>query len=115
MLETWLNILIFDKKPKEFIHRLRIAFISTDKLFLDKIVFYLKLNSCSYTKKGNCNTLWIDNLQEVKNSLNYLYNNANYYLTRKVDKVNEYLKAISSQAEDTSSEGSTTTWAVKSA
>ena len=38
-----------------------------------------------------------------------------YYLTRKVDKVNEYLKAISSQAEDTSSEGSTTTWAVKSA
>ena len=98
-----------NKKPKEFIHKLRIAFISTDKLFLDKIVFYLKLNSFSYTKKGNCNTLWIDNLQEVKNSLNYLYNNANYYLTRKVDKVNEYLKAISSQAEDTSSEGSTTT------
>ena len=73
----------------------------------------MQLNIINYKIRSNsrktCYTLWIENNQIVKQTLLYLYNDSNYYLKRKVQKIINYYKAISSEAMDTFIERSTTT------
>ena len=54
-------------------------------------------------------TLWIENTEDVLNCFNYLYKNANFFLKRKFDKLEEFNMTIKSEAEDTSSERLETT------
>lgn len=93
-------------------YKLRIAFTSTDKTFLLNIAKHLKLDRIYIVEKLRkiyVYTLWIENKKEVEKVINYLYNDSTYFLKRKYDKVIEFNKTISSQAIDTSMEGSETT------
>ena len=93
-------------------YKLVIAFCSTDKSFLEKIIEYLPIKKAYVSEKKRRQTvyiLWIENSQDVQDCLNYLYKNATYFLKRKHDKFEEFNKTIKSQAEDTSSEGLETT------
>lgn len=100
------------KVPKKEYHMLRIAFSSTDKLFLDTILNYLPVTKYSYTQKKNkiiCYTLWIEDKNNTQKVLEYLYLSSKYYLKRKVLVFKEYYKSISSEAINTFIERSTTT------
>lgn len=100
------------KKPaKEFSDKLRIAFTSTDKVFLETISE--KLNIASYymgLQKGrNCYILWVENKVDTLKVLTSLYSNYSIALKRKVSKFKEYYMSISSEATNTFVERSTTT------
>lgn len=93
-------------------YKLKIAFCSTDKLFLDTIVKHLPVKKtyiASRLRKQLVYILWIENSEDVQNCINYLYNDANYFFQRKRDKIKEFNKTIKSQAGDKSSEGLETT------
>jgi hypothetical protein len=93
-------------------YKLKIAFCSTDKVFLEKIIEYLPIKKSYLTKKdGNMilYILWVENPEDVQSTLTYLYKNAIYFLKRKHDKLEEFDKTIKSQATDTSVEGLETT------
>ena len=93
-------------------YKLKVAFCSTDKQFLEKIVEYLPISKSYIAEKKRTQIvyiLWIENSQDVQDCLNYLYKNATYFLKRKRDKFEEFNKTIKSQAEDESSEGLETT------
>lgn len=92
--------------------RHRIYFTSTDKVFLENIEYYLKSLGLTgktqwrtVVKKQMIYTMGFEKKSDIPLIQNYLYKDANYYLKRKYDKFN---MPISSQAEDTSSEGSET-------
>lgn len=87
----------------------RIAFTSTDSIFLDILCSYLPITNLykKITKRSLLvYTYWIERQSDVKNVEDYLYNNCNYFLKRKKDKFN---MSIKSQAIDKSIEGLTTT------
>lgn len=93
-------------------YKMVIAFASTDKIFLEKITEYLpskKFYISSRLRKQMVYTLWIENTEDVLNCFNYLYQNANFFLKRKFDKLEEFNMTIKSEAEDTSSERLETT------
>lgn len=97
---------------KEKNNKLRIAFTSTSKSFLDELLKHLPITNYTYTSKtkvNTCYTLWIENKISVLNTIVYLYTDSNYYLTRKFNIAKEYYKTISSQATNTFVEGSETT------
>lgn len=93
-------------------YKLLLAFCSTDKKFLEKIIEYLPTKK-TYMKERKRTmivyTLWIENAEDVQNCLNYLYKDANYFLKRKYDKFQEFNKIIKSEAIDTSIERLETT------
>jgi hypothetical protein len=100
-----------DRKPV----RGRIAFTGTDLEFLNTIVSYLPCTThriVSVVKRQRIYTIWIERQKDVIQCMQYLYQDAQYYLTRKKLKVD---MLISSQAESTLSEGSETTGALKCA
>lgn len=93
-------------------YKMKIAFCSTDKLFLEKVASYLptkKTYFASRMRKQLVHILWIENPEDVRNCLNYLYKDANYYFKRKYDKIEEFNKTIKSQAVSTLTEGLETT------
>lgn len=93
-------------------YKLKVAFCSTDKKFLEKIVECLPIKKSYIAQKKRTQVvyiLWIENTQDVQDALNYLYKDANYFLKRKHDKFIEFNKTIKSQATDTSVEGLETT------
>lgn len=92
--------------------KLKVAFCSTDRQFLEKIVEHLPIKKSYISERKRTQTvyiLWIENNQDVQDCLNYLYKNANYFLKRKREKFEEFNKTIKSQAENTFSEGLETT------
>lgn len=93
-------------------YKLKIAFCSTDKVFLETIAKHLPIKKyylVSKKRKQIVYILWIENPEDVNNSLNYLYKDATYFLKRKHDKIEEFNKTIKSQAENAFSEGLETT------
>lgn len=100
------------KNPHSDNYRIRLAFTSTDKKFLEELVKYLPIEKYlieEKLRKQMVYTLWIGRKQDVQNCINYLYKDANFFMKRKYDKVLEFNKIIKSQAEDISSEGLETT------
>lgn len=98
--------------PHKQQYKLKLAFCSTDKEFLLKIAECLNIGKPYITEKVKTQVnyiLWIENKQEVLNSIDYLYSDATYFLKRKYDKVVEFNMTIKSEAEDTSSERLETT------
>jgi hypothetical protein len=99
-------------KPHKQQYKLKLAFCSTDKEFLLEIAKCLNISKPYITEKVRTQVnyiLWIENKQEVLDSVNYLYSDATYFLKRKYDKVVEFNMTIKSEAEDTSSERLETT------
>lgn len=97
------------KKVTSKYFRKRIAFISTDKDFLDKLMSYLPITKIYKREKLRTQivyTYWIERKQDVINVREYLYKDSKYYFKR---KYNKFYMPISSQAVDTSTEGSETT------
>lgn len=93
-------------------YKLRVAFCSTDKSFLEEIVKWLPIKKSYMAERKRTQTvyiLWIENTDDVQNTLNYLYKNANYFLKRKHNKFEEFNKTIKSQATDIFVEGLETT------
>lgn len=93
-------------------YKLKIAFCSTDLNFLKTIAEYLPTKKIYFNyrqRKQIVYILWIENPEDVKNCLNYLYKDAVYFFKRKHDKIEEFNKTIKSQAESTLSEGLETT------
>jgi len=93
-------------------YKLKVAFCSTDRAFLEKIIEHLPIKKSYIAERKRTQViyiLWIENTDDVQSCLTYLYENATYFLKRKRDKFEEFNKTIKSQAEDTSSEGLETT------
>jgi hypothetical protein len=93
-------------------YKMKIAFCSTDKAFLEKVASYLPVNKtylASKLRKQLVYILWIENPEDVEKCLKYLYKDANYYFKRKHDKIEEFDKIIKSQAIGTPIEGLETT------
>lgn len=96
-------------KVKTVNYSKRIAFVSTDSLFLDILCSYLPITKLYKREKLRTQivyTYWIERQEDVKNVIDYLYKDANFYLKRKKEKFD---MSIKSQAIDTSIEGLTTT------
>lgn len=90
-------------------YKKKIAFISTDSIFLDTLCSYLPITNIYKRKVKRSNyvyTYWIERKEDVEKVQAYLYKDANYYFQRKYDK---FYKPISSQATSTLVEGSETT------
>lgn len=107
------------KRKKEnnsgFRFRLKIAFCSTDKIFLDNLLEKLNVKKHYYSYKIRTHRvfiLWIENNNDVEKCVNFLYDSANVYLHRKYQKILDYNMIIKSQAESTLSEGLETTWEI---
>ena len=86
--------------------------LEENKEFLLEIAECLNIGKPYITEKVKTQVnyiLWIENKQEVLNSIDYLYSDATYFLKRKYDKVVEFNMTIKSEAEDTSSERLETT------
>lgn len=92
-------------------NKLKIAFCSTDKNFLNKLVEIFKITPYFAEKIKTQITfiLWIERKEEVNKCINYLYKDATIYLERKFDKIKEYNKAIKSEALSTLKERLETT------
>jgi hypothetical protein len=93
-------------------YKLRLAFCSTDKKFLLDISKHLNLKKIYITEKLKTQItyiLWIENKEDVKNSIDYLYKDCNFFLKRKYNKIIEFNMTIKSEAEDTFSERLETT------
>lgn len=76
--------------------RLKLAFTSTDKNFLETLISYLPITNVY--KKSKLRTLlvhtyWIERTNDIKNVYNYLYKNANYFFQRKYNKFNMPIKS----------------------
>ena len=105
-------------KPKTNVlrDRGRIAFIGTDKAFLEEIRKRLPITKCYYGGKQSKNmfthVLWVERALDVRACIAYLYKDATWFLSRKKSKAD---KIISSRALRASKEGSETTGAVESA
>lgn len=97
--------------PNKVTFKLRIAFSSTDKVFLETIAKTLnvKYYLAKRTRVQKVYILWIENKADVSKTIDYLYKNATIFLKRKYDKIEEYNTAIKSQAESKLSEGLETT------
>jgi hypothetical protein len=98
--------------PHKQQYKLKVAFSSTDKVFLEEIAKYLPVKKFYIAERKRnmiVYTLWIENSQDVQDCLNYLYKDSNYFLKRKHDKFLEFNMTIKSEAEDTSSERLETT------
>lgn len=70
-------------------YQLRMAFTSTDNIFLYKIMHYIgidKFSQRSVIRKQEVYTFWIDTVNEFNKAVEYLYKNATYYLERKFNK-----------------------------
>lgn len=92
--------------------KLLLAFSSTDRDFLLEVGKHLNVSKTYISEKVRTMVnyiLWIENKDDVKRSIEYLYHNAHYYLERKRNKVIEFDKIIKSQAKDTALEGLETT------
>ena len=82
--------------------QLRMAFTSTDKAFLEEIERILNVSSTYWRfvkRKQNVYTLWIERVYDFEKVIDYLYDNATYYLERKFNKT------IKSRASGKSEEG----------
>lgn len=93
-------------------YKLRVAFCSTSKIFLEEITKQCKIEKfyiASRLRKQIVYILWIENKTEVDKLLFYLYNDSQYFLKRKYNKVLEFNKTIKSEAIDTSIERLETT------
>lgn len=100
------------KKPHTQQYKLKLAFCSTDKTFLEDVYKHLpskKFYMAERKRTMMTYILWIENLQDVQNCLSYLYQDANYFLKRKHDKLDEFNKTIKSEVVDTSTERLETT------
>jgi hypothetical protein len=89
--------------------KIKLAFTSTDKDFLNTLCSYLPITKIYKTEKLRkmiVYTYWIERKQDIENVQEYLYKNANYFLKRKFDK---FYMPIKSQVIDTSIKGLTTT------
>jgi intein/homing endonuclease len=98
--------------PHKTRYKLRLAFSSTDKYFLEEVAKNLDVSNYYIAEKQRTimnYILWIENKKDVENSISKLYNDSQYFLKRKYEKVIEFNKIIKSQAEDISSEGLETT------
>jgi len=83
-------------------YQLRIAFTSTDGSFLLGIAHHLKLSKTyikTVERRQDVHTLWIERVSDVWKSIDYMYDNANYYLERKFNKT------IKSRASGKTEEG----------
>lgn len=83
-------------------YQTRMAFTSTDKNFLLNIVKHLNISSVyikSIKRKQEVYTLWIERVRDFEKTINYLYDNSNYYLERKFNKT------IKSRASGKTEEG----------
>lgn len=93
-------------------YRLRVAFSSTDKKFLEKIAEVLgiiKPYIATKLRKQLNHILWIENRTQVLKSLEFLYSKSTYFLERKYNSFKTFKETIKSQAKDTSLEGLETT------
>ena len=82
-------------------YKLRVAFCSTDKTFLEKLFEHLPIKKFYMAKRITKQTvyiLWIENTNDVQSCLTYLYQDAYYFLRRKHDKLEEFNKIIKSEA-----------------
>lgn len=97
--------------PNKINYKLKIAFCSTDKVFLEKIasVLSVKYYLAARKRKQIIYVLWIENRKDVFKTLEYLYKDATIFLKRKHDKIEKYNMSIKSQAESKLSEGLETT------
>lgn len=91
------------KNPHKQRYKLKIAFSCTDKVFLLEIAKQLNVKYYMAEKKSitTLYTLWIENKEDVSQTINYLYDNATYFLTRKYNKIIEFNKTIKSEAKGT--------------
>jgi hypothetical protein len=98
--------------PHKTRYKLRLAFCSTDKYFIEEIAKTLNVLHYYIAEKQRSimnYILWIENKKDVENSISILYNDSQYFLERKYNKVIEFNKIIKSEAEDTFSERLETT------
>jgi hypothetical protein len=98
--------------PHQDRFKLVLAFSSTDKEFLLEIAKYLQVEKPYITEKIRTimnYILWIEVKSDVQRAIVYLYNDCNYFLQRKYNKVIEFNKTIKSEATDTSVERLETT------
>lgn len=89
--------------------KLKLAFTSTDSVFLDKVMEYLPITKVYKRKKLRSmmvHTYWIERKLDIENVYEYLYKDANYYFDRKYNKFNIPIK---SQVIGTPMEGLETT------
>lgn len=104
-------------KPKKYVginrtstyYSKRLAFTSTDSVFLDTLCDYLPISKVykrKVVRKNIVHTYWIERKEDVERVREYLYNNANYFFLR---KYNKFYMPISSQVTSTLVEGSETT------
>jgi len=93
-------------------YKLKVAFCSIDKIFLEKIAEYLPIKKFYIAERKRTQTvyiLWIENAEDVQSCLHYLYKYATCFLKRKRDKFIEFNKTIKSEATDISVERLETT------
>jgi hypothetical protein len=98
--------------PHQDRFKLILAFSSTDKEFLLEIAKYLQIKKPYITEKIRTimnYILWIEVKSDVQRAIVYLYDDCNYFLQRKYNKVIEFNKTIKSEATDTSVERLETT------
>lgn len=92
--------------------KLRIAFCSTDKAFLQEVAKQIRVRKIYMGEKPRTQMiyiLWIEGQEDTRLAIDYMYSDANYFLKRKYDKVIEFNKTIKSQAEGIPFEGLETT------
>jgi hypothetical protein len=104
------------KKPFKRKLRKRAYFCSTDEQFLIDLFSHLpkfegKIYKVARKRVSVCHIYNIEHQKDVLRLRDYLYSNATFFLER---KKNKFDMTISSQAEDTSSEGSETSGEVES-
>jgi len=92
------------KRKGEHIQRfkMRIAFTSTDLIFLKEVEKYLNISKSYYRSVKRTQliyTLWIERRADFEKVVQYLYKDSNYYLERKFNKT------IKSRASGKSEEG----------
>lgn len=76
--------------------KLKLAFTSTDSVFLDTLISYLPITKVYKRKKLRAmivHTYWIERKDDIQNVYNYLYKDANYFLKRKYDKFDMPIKS----------------------
>lgn len=76
--------------------RKNIAFCSTDSIFLDTLFSYLPITKVYKTGRQRnmfVHIYWIERKNDIDNMYNYLYKDANFYLSRKYNKFNMSIKS----------------------
>jgi hypothetical protein len=102
---------ILQNPAKSESHKLKIAFSSTDKIFLLRIAEIMNCRPYIREKEKNIKTytMWLERKDEVEKAINFLYKDTDIFLKRKYAKIMSYYKAIKSQAKSTLLEGLETT------